>query len=138
MNDEPIVLSRAAAPLPARTTFWGTSESLAARASDRSEGSVRFDRPELKRILTTYGRMVIAGEWRDYAIDFRDDAAVFSVFRDSTEMALYSIEKRPKLKERQGQYCVIAPGGRVLNRGNDLAGVLRVLERKLLKPVHGE
>jgi hypothetical protein len=99
---------------------------------------IRFDRPELKRILTTYGRMVMAGEWRDYAIDFRDDVAVFSVFRRASEMPLYSIEKRPKLKDRQGQYSVVAAGGQVLKRGHDLATVLRVLDRKLLKPVAAE
>ena len=96
-------------------------------------GSIRFDRIELKRILNTYGRMVVAGEWRDYAIDFRDDAAVFSVFRRAAEIPLYSIEKRPRLKDRQGQYSVVAAGGQVLGRGHDLTAVLRVLERKLLK-----
>jgi hypothetical protein len=99
---------------------------------------IRFDRPELKRILTTYGRMVMAGEWRDYAIDFRDDVAVFSVFRRTSEMPLYSIEKRPKLKDRQGQYSVVAAGGQVLKRGHDLSTVLRVLDRKLLKAVAAE
>ncbi len=64
--------------------------------------------------------MVVAGEWRDYAIDFRDDAAVFSVFRRAAEIPLYSIEKRPRLKDRQGQYSVVAAGGQVLGRGHDL------------------
>jgi hypothetical protein len=138
MLDETIVLGRAEAPQPARTTFWGSSDSARARALENSNPGTRFDRLELKRILSTYGRMVVAGEWRDYAIDFRDDVAVFSVFRRSCEMPLYSIEKRPRLKDRQGQYSVIAPGGQVLKRGHDLSGVLRVLERKLLKPVHAE
>jgi len=131
MVDETIVLRRAEAPLSARTAYWG-------RGPENSEPGIRFDRTELKRILNIYGRMVVAGEWRDYAIDFRDDAAVFSVFRRASEMPLYSIEKRPRLKDRQGQYSVIAPGGQVLRRGQDLLSVLRVLERKLLKPVHAE
>jgi hypothetical protein len=138
MADETIVSSRADSPQTARTSLWGSSDISFGRGAERYEGGIRFDRRELKRILSTYGRMVVAGEWRDYAIDFRDDAAVFSVFRRATESPLYSIEKRPRLKERQGQYCVIAPGGQVLNRGNDLAGVLRVLERKLFRAVHGE
>ncbi len=82
--------------------------------------------------------MVIAGEWRDYAIDFRDEVAVFSVFRRASEVPLYSIEKCPQLKDRQGQYAVVAAGGQVLKRGHDLAGVLRVLERKLMKAVEAE
>lgn len=77
--------------------------------------------------------MVLVGEWRDYAIDFHDEAAVFSVFRRTSEMPLYQIEKRPRLKDRQGQYAVVGAGGQVLKRGHELEGVLRVLERKLVK-----
>ena len=104
-------------------------------ASTPASHQVTFSRRELNRILDLYGRKVAAGEWRDYAIDFRDDVAVFSVFRRASEMPLYSIEKRPKLKDRQGQYSVVATGGQVLKRGHDLTSVLRVLERKLMKAV---
>jgi len=44
---------------------------------------VFFERRELTRLLSLYGRMVAAGEWRDYGIDGLTDAAVFSVFRRS-------------------------------------------------------
>jgi len=139
MTDEPIVFGRAEAPHFARTASWGENpENPQIRAPEARDIRVRFDRPELKRILTTYGRMVMAGEWRDYAIDFRDEVAVFSVFRRTSEMPLYSIEKRPKLKDRQGQYSVVAAGGQVLKRGHDLSTVLRVLDRKLLKAVAAE
>jgi hypothetical protein len=99
---------------------------------------VRFDRTELKRILTTYGRMVAAGEGRDYALDFLDDRAVFSVFRRTAEVPLYTIEKRPKLRAKQGQYAVVAAGGQILKRGHELAQVLRVLEKKLIKALAAE
>jgi Protein of unknown function (DUF2794) len=92
-----------------------------------------FDRPELNRILTVYGRMVAAGEWRDYALDFLEDVAVFSVFRRASEMPLFRIEKRPKLRAKQGQYCVIAAGNLILKRGHDLAQVLKVFDKKILK-----
>jgi len=139
MVDETIGLGRAGAPSTARTRYWGASaDSSTSRPSESRESCIRFDRGELKRILNTYGRMVVAGEWRDYAIDFRDDAAVFSVFRRAAEIPLYSIEKRPRMKDRQGQYSVVAAGGQVLGRGHDLTTVLRVLERKLLKPVPAE
>ena len=139
MVDETISLGRADAPSTARTPYWGASaESSTSRSPEARDSCIRFDRLELKRILSTYGRMVVAGEWRDYAIDFRDDAAVFSVFRRAAEIPLYSIEKRPRLKDKQGQYSVVAAGGQVLGRGHDLAGVLRVLERKLLKAVPAE
>jgi hypothetical protein len=99
---------------------------------------VRFDRAELKRILNVYGRMVIAGEWRDYAIDFLGDAAVFSIFRSTSEMALYRVEKRPHLRARQGQYAVIAASGHILKRGHDLQSVLRVFDRKLLRTLSAD
>src|SRR5580698_5411503 len=82
---------------------------------------VRFDRAELGRILTVYGRMVAAGEWRDYAMDFLEDVAVFSVFRRASEVPLFRIEKRPVLRAKQGQYCVMAAGGLILKRGHELA-----------------
>ncbi len=89
-----------------------------------------FDRQELNLILSLYGRFVAAGEWRDYAIDCHKDRAVFSVFRRSSEMPLYRIEKCPKLARRQGMYKVVAMSGLILKRGHDLRGVLQVLEPK--------
>lgn len=108
--------------------FSSSSPPAASRAP-----TVFFDRPELNALLRLYGRMVAAGEWRDYALDFREEAATFSIFRRSSEMPLYRIEKRPKLRARQGMYSVIATGGVILRRGHELAQVLRVFDRKILK-----
>jgi hypothetical protein len=94
---------------------------------------ITFDRLELNRILIVYGRMVAAGEWRDYALDFLDEAAVFSIFRRACEMPLFRIEKRPRLRAKQGQYSVIAAGGVILKRGHELAQVLKIFDKKLLK-----
>jgi hypothetical protein len=94
-----------------------------------------FDRGELGAILSLYGRMVAAGEWRDYGMSFLRDVAVFAVFRRTAEHPIYRIEKRPRLRGRQGQYAVIAMDGQVLRRGADLPTVLRVLERKLIRAV---
>lgn len=96
---------------------------------------VSFHRTELQVILGLYGRMVAAGEWRDYGISALRDVAVFSVFRRTAEQPLYRIEKRPKLRLKQGMYAVIAMDGQVLKRGHDLRTVLRVLERKLIRAV---
>ena len=96
---------------------------------------VAFDRRELSEILSIYGRMVAAGEWRDYGISCLGDMAVFSVFRRTAENPLYRIEKRPKLRNRQGMYSVVGMDGQVLKRGHDLKSVLRVLERKLIRAV---
>lgn len=96
---------------------------------------VVFDRTELGAILTVYGRFVAAGEWRDYAMSFLRDAAVFSVFRRATEHPLYRIEKRPSLRNAQGAYAVIAMDGRILKRGHDLAQVLKVFDKKLIRAI---
>jgi len=95
---------------------------------------VSFTRAELMEILSLYGRMVAAGEWRDYAMDFGAQKAVFSVFRRATEFPLYRIEKNPQLARKQGVYSVVAPNGLILKRGPDLGRVLAVLDKKL-KPV---
>lgn len=96
---------------------------------------VAFHRTELSVILGLYGRMVAAGEWRDYGISSLREVAVFSVFRRAAENPLYRIEKRPKLRSKQGLYAVIGMDGQVLKRGHDLKTVLRVLERKLIRAV---
>ena len=96
---------------------------------------VAFDRRELSAILGLYGRMVAAGEWRDYALSFLRDMAIFSVFRRTAETPLYRIEKHPRLRGRQGMYCVIGMDGHILKRGHDLPIVLRVLERKLIRAI---
>lgn len=96
---------------------------------------VAFHRTELSLILSLYGRMVAAGEWRDYGISSLREVAVFSVFRRTAENPLYRIEKRPKLRNKQGLYAVIGMDGQTLKRGHDLKTVLRVLERKLIRAV---
>lgn len=96
---------------------------------------VSFDRREFSLILGLYGRMVAAGEWRDYGISCLRDMAVFSVFRRTAEFPLYRIEKRPKLRARQGMYAVVAMDGQILRRGHDLAAVLRVLDGKFIRAV---
>lgn len=96
---------------------------------------VVFHRTELNVILGLYGRMVAAGEWRDYGMSFLREVAVFSAFRRTAENPLYRIEKRPKLRLKQGQYAVIGMDGQVLKRGNNLRQVLLVLERKLIRAV---
>ncbi|MCF6444463.1 DUF2794 domain-containing protein [Nereida sp. MMG025] len=96
---------------------------------------VMFHRTELTMILSLYGRMVAAGEWRDYGISALKDVAVFSVFKRTAEQPLYRIEKRPKLRLKQGMYSVIGMDGQILKRGHDLKPVLGVLERKLIRAV---
>lgn len=99
------------------------------------EPVVAFHHTELNIILSLYGRMVAAGEWRDYGISMLKDVAVFSVFRRAAEHPIYRIEKRPKMSNRQGQYTIVAMDGMILKRGHDLKTVMRVLEKKLIRLV---
>ncbi len=99
----------------------------------RQRPYVGFDRHELQTILNLYGRKVAAGEWRDYALDFLKDRAVFSIYKRASERPLYVIEKNPKLRARQGQYLVTSQEGRVLKRGHELEVVLRVLELAVVR-----
>ena len=96
---------------------------------------VGFDRVELQRILDIYGRMVAAGLWRDYAMDFGRDAASFSAFRRAAERPQARVEKRPSLRGKQGMWTLFGEAGQILKRGHELSGVLVPLERKLLKVV---
>lgn len=134
-------------PLPAKfRTFscWGMDEDFWMKHLDlNSEAGatvialsqrqlpevVRFDRRELGLILSVYGRHVASGEWRDYAIDFSRERAVFAILKRTGEAPLYRIEKDPKRAEKQGAYSIVAQGGKVLKRGAELDRVLEVLEK---------
>ena len=96
---------------------------------------VGFSREELTRILDLYGRMVAAGKWRDYAMDFTRDVAVFAAFRRAAEKPQARIEKRPSLRGKQGIWTLYGVHGQVLKRGHELPGVMAPIERRLLKAI---
>jgi hypothetical protein len=108
-----------------------SSGGAVAHRAPSALNQVTFSRRELNRILGLYGRMVAAGEWRDYAIDFLKDRAVFSVFRRASEVPIYRIEKDPQLARKQGAYSVISATGHIMRRGHELDRVLRVLDKSL-------
>ena len=99
------------------------------KTPSKGPSQVAFDRKELSAILNVYGQMVSKGDWKDYAMDFLRDKAVFSIYRKASEHPLYRIEKVPALRKKQGQFAVIAPGGLVLKRGHDLRTVLKVFDK---------
>lgn len=109
--------------------------NIVAFPGHRPPAQIGFDRQELTRILDLYGRMVAAGEWRDYALDFARDCATFAAFRRTTEVPQMRLEKRPALRNRQGMWTLFGEQGQVIKRGHELAGVLAPLERRLLKAV---
>lgn len=106
------------------------SPSKTTHPDGRIPSQVSFDRRELSEILRVYGYRVAEGEWRDYAMDFQKDRAVFSIFRRSSEMPVYRIEKIPKNTRKQGAYCVVNAAGMILKRGHELRQVLKILEQR--------
>jgi hypothetical protein len=92
-------------------------------------------RQELDAILRVYSRKVAEGEWRDYAIDHLPDRAVFSIFRRTSEMPMFRVEKIPALAKKQGAFQVIAASGAILKRGHDLQLVMRILDKPKLSVV---
>jgi len=109
----------------------GAARTAVPESRAQAAPKVSFNRSELSEILNVYGRMVAAGEWRDYAIDVLKEKAVFSVFRRSSEAPLYRIEKTPRLARRQGAYSVVTTTGLILKRGHDLSRVLRAIDKRL-------
>ncbi len=119
-------------PISLRAGYGSSGSShQAARAPSPTPSIVVFSRRELLAILDVYGRQVAAGEWRDYAIDHGRETATFSIFRRSSEVPLYRIEKTPKLTRKQGAYSVVSATGLILKRGNELDRVLAVIDKKM-------
>jgi len=101
----------------------------------RQLSQVGYEREELKRIMDLYGRMVAAGEWRDYAMDFTKNFAVFDAFKRAAENPQTRLEKRPSLRNKQGMWTLFGEHGQVLKRGHELASVLAPVERRLVKSI---
>lgn len=119
---------------PGAPSFPG-GPNVIAFPGNRPPQQVGFDRAELGRILDLYGRMVAAGEWRDYAMDFTKDCAVFVAFRRTAEVPQMRLEKRPALRNRQGIWALFGEQGQMLKRGHELSNVLAPIERRLVKAV---
>jgi len=108
-------------------------DSDGSRTRRRARAPVFFDRRELNAILNIYGRMVIAGQWRDYSFASAPDHAAFCAHRHASEQPAYRIVKEPALARRQGAYTVVNAAGHVLKRGHDLRQVLRLFDAKLIR-----
>ncbi|GAB5378369.1 MAG: hypothetical protein AcusKO_48310 [Acuticoccus sp.] len=115
-----------------------TAPAAASGSNRPAPPIVAFQRKELSEILRVYGRMVAAGEWRDYALDHGREEAVFSIYRRMGEVPMYRVTKTPRLSRRQGAYAVVSAQGVILKRGHELAQVLKIFDRKRHLSVVGE
>ena len=82
----------------------------------------------MSQILDVYGRLVMSGEAKDYAIGMFRDEAVFDIFKRHAEQPTWRIVKTPALRNAQGAYSVIGGQQQVLKRGRDLQQVLKVFD----------
>lgn len=94
--------------------------------------SVFFDRRELNQLFSVYSRKVIAGEWRDYAIERDDKSAAFAVYRRSWDRPAYRVVKLPSETNRHDSYIVTDRCG-ILGRATSLKQLLKIFERTRLK-----
>lgn len=81
-------------------------------------------------ILDVYGRLVISGQAKDYAVGAHRDQAIFAIFRRHAETPTWRIVKTPSLARLQGAYAVRGAQGQILKRGRDLKQVLTVFETR--------
>ena len=98
---------------------------------------VAFHRSEMSKILNVYGKMVMAGQAKDYAIGMYKDQAVFAIFRRHAEAPTWRIEKLPALRNQQGAYVVYGSQNQILKRGHDLQQVLKVFESRQFRVISG-
>lgn len=88
---------------------------------------VRFNRSELKKLLSLYSRRVADGEWRDYAIDHQPGRAVFAVFRHTFDRPLYTITKR----DGRSPSFEVATGQKRVSLAATLEDALAFFDRQL-------
>ncbi len=86
-----------------------------------------FSRPELDSILQVYSRQVMAGEWRDYAIDHDDQGAVFNIYSQLSAAPLFQIYKRSKISKRFNRFQ-LSDRHRVLKSSPSLAAILKLID----------
>ncbi|MCR9237363.1 MAG: DUF2794 domain-containing protein [Alphaproteobacteria bacterium] len=131
MNDNSSASNRRHANSASSAQIHSFPSGKSASTAKANHKQVTFNRTELDAILRIYGFKVASGEWRDYAIDHLKDRAVFSIFRRSSEMPMFYVEKDPALSRKQGMYKVVATSGHIMKRGHELQQVLKVLEKPL-------
>lgn len=114
------------------TRLMGTITQFAAPSPGLK---IAFQRSEMSVILDIYGRLVMSGQAKDYAIGMHKDQAVFAIFRRHADNPTWQVVKTPALARAQGAYAVIGAQGQVLKRGKELKQVLRVFETRRFEVV---
>ena len=92
-----------------------------------------FEKNELKIILDLYAKMVSEGSWKDYDLNISVKQVSFSVFKNTTENALYKICKNFKPNNKNLKYLITDTNGKILKNSFDLNILLKNTNWKKLK-----
>ena len=84
-----------------------------------------FRKDELKIILDLYAKMVSEGSWKDYGLNISSKQVGFSVFKNTTEKALYKICKNFKPKNKNLKYLITDTNGKILKSSFNLNILLK-------------
>ena len=91
-----------------------------------------FEKGELKIILDLYAKMVSNGSWKDYGLKISSKQVAFSVFKNSSENAVYNICKNFKPVSKNLKYLITDTKGRILKNSEYLNSLLRRTDWKKL------
>tara|TARA_B100001093_G_scaffold312809_1_gene298545 strand:- start:1 stop:339 length:339 start_codon:yes stop_codon:yes gene_type:complete len=84
-----------------------------------------FEKNELKIILNLYAKMVSEGSWKDYGLAISSKQVGFSVFKNSTENAMYKICKNFKPTNKNLKYLITDSKGKIYKNSNNLETLLK-------------
>ena len=84
-----------------------------------------FEKDELKIILDLYAKMVSNGSWKDYGLKISSKQVTFSVFKNSSENAVYNICKDFKPMNKNLKYLITDTKGRILRNSYILESLLK-------------
>ena len=84
-----------------------------------------FEKNELKIILNLYAKMVSEGSWKDYGLAISSKQVGFSVFKNSTENAMYKICKNFRPTNKNLKYLITDSKGKIYKNSNNLEILLK-------------
>ena len=84
-----------------------------------------FEKDELKIILDLYAKMVSNGSWKDYGLKISSKQVAFSVFKNSSENAVYNICKDFKPLNKNLKYLITDTKGKILKNSYFLENLIK-------------
>ena len=91
-----------------------------------------FEKDELKIILDLYAKMVSNGSWKDYGLKISSKQVAFSVFKNSSENAVFNICKNFKPINKNLKYLITDTKGRILKNSYLIENLLKNINWKKL------